>query len=263
LDQLEKDVDAFLQQQAIEYANTRKSLEDLRLKVDAYKDSHGDDSKLKNTIKLLDEAERHLSVQELDQAKGLLPKAQEKFDEFIKSITPTPTRKGLAGEKGAEPETITVLNRPENRSTDTPISFQIKGNFPADCVVQWYFGDGTTHFSGGLNYEHTYDRPGSYRVEAQVAKDQNILSHLSRLIMILPGQKEKSLAEIRKALLYIDLTISGVAFLLAAITGLLYLYLGTGKPFGTIQDYLLAFTWGFGIDNSVRGFASVLKAIGE
>jgi PKD domain len=263
LDQLEKDVDAFLQQQAIEYANTRNSLEDLRLKVDEYKDKYSEDSNLKGTVKYLDEAERHLSVQELDQAKGLLPKAQGKFDEFLKSITPTPTIKGLAGEKGEEPEAITVLNGPENRSTDSRISFQIKGNFPPDCLVQWYFGDGSSPFAGGMNFEHTYDRPGSYRVEAQVAKDQNVLSHLSILIMILPGQKEKSLAEIRKTLLYIDLTISGVAFLLAAITGLLYLYLGTGKPFGTIQDYLLAFTWGFGIDNSVRGFASVLKVIGE
>jgi len=60
-----------------------------------------------------------------------------------------------------------------------------------------------------------------------------------------------------------DLTISGVALLLAAITGLLYLYLGTRKPFGSIQDYLLAFLWGFGIDNSVRGFTDILKKISE
>ena len=94
-------------------------------------------------------------------------------------------------------------------------------------------------------------------------KDQEVTDYLTRLIMILPGQKENSLTHIRNILFYTDLTISGVALLLAAITGLLYLYLGTGKPFGSIQDYLLAFLWGFGIDNSVRGFADVMKKISE
>ena len=37
----------------------------------------------------------------------------------------------------------------------------------------------------------------------------------------------------------------------------------TGKPFGSLQDYLKAILWGFGVDTGVYGFADVLKKIGE
>lgn len=262
LDQLEKDVDAFLQQQAIEFADTRKALEELRLKVVAYKAKKIDDPKFNDAAKDLNEAERHLFLNELDQAKDLLKKSQAELKEF-EDAHPKPVAAARGKLKEEEDKTITVVNPPENRTTDSTISFHLQGTFPQDCVVKWFFGDATPTVSGGVDNEHTYDRPGNFRVEARVMNEQQVTDLLTRVIMILPGQKEKSLTDIRNSFFYTDLTISGVALVLAAITGLLYLYLGTGKPFGSIQDYLLAFLWGFGIDNSVRGFADVLKKISD
>jgi hypothetical protein len=268
LDQLEKDFDAFRQQQAIEFADTRKALEDLRVQVREYLKKPLDDlqkQELTALSKGLDKVEQYLAINELDQAKDLLLRSKKDFDGFVKKLSEEVKKIGVTtmDKLKEDQKAIIVANEPENRSTDTHINFHLQGTFPQDCVVKWFFGDTTPTVSGGVDYEHTYDRPGNFRVEAQVMKDQQVTDHLTRLIMILPGQKEKSLTDIRNSLFYTDLTISGVALLLAAITGLLYLYLGTGKPFGSIQDYLLAFLWGFGIDNSVRGFTDVLKKISE
>jgi hypothetical protein len=35
----------------------------------------------------------------------------------------------------------------------------------------------------------------------------------------------------------------------------------SGKLFGSLADYLMAVLWGFGLDNSIKGFASVLSQI--
>lgn len=266
LDQLEKDVDAFRQQQAIEFADTRKGLEDQRLKVREYLDKALDDSRKEELTALsgdLDRVEQYLAINELDRAKGLLAEEQNKLTGFEAVQRGVKISFAALEQRKKDEKAITVANKPENCTTDSVIRFHLRGTFPQDCVVQWFFGDATPTASGGLDYDHTYDRSDNFRVEARVMKDQEVTDHLSQQIMILPGQKEKSLAAIRNRLFYTDLTISGVALLLAAITGLLYLYLGTGKPFGSIQDYLLAFLWGFGIDNSVRGFTDVLKKISE
>jgi hypothetical protein len=86
-----------------------------------------------------------------------------------------------------------------------------------------------------------------------------LIETLDERITVLPGarvdQSQRILARVQRS----DLLLSLVALVLAGLTGVLALYVG--KAFGTLSDYLLAFLWGFGIDNSVRGFAGVLSKI--
>jgi hypothetical protein len=98
-------------------------------------------------------------------------------------------------------------------------------------------------------------------VQATIKRDDEVLKTLSYLITILPGEKEKYVIKLKRMLKSADFVIFGMAVVLASLTGLLYLSLG--KPFGTPQDYLLAFLWGFGIDNSVRGFSELFKIINK
>ena len=67
-------------------------------------------------------------------------------------------------------------------------------------------------------------------------------------LSVLPGRSERKLAGLTRQIQAGDVLFTGIALLIACLTGLLYLYVG--KTFGSLSDYLLAVLWGFGIDNS-------------
>jgi len=159
---------------------------------------------------------------------------------------------------------IEILDLPENRTTDTTLSFQIKdpkGMIQPGDRLRWDFGEGGALEEGGRSVFHRFKEPGDYPVKALVLRgaQDELVMQLSQPVKILPGRTERSLEQIRRHLQLGDLVLSGIALVLASLTGLLYLYVD--KTFGSLQDYLLAFLWGFGIDSSVRGFTDVLKKI--
>jgi hypothetical protein len=58
-----------------------------------------------------------------------------------------------------------------------------------------------------------------------------------------------------------EILVITIAAVLAAVGGVLELY--ANNSFGSVQDYLLALLWGFGIEKTVRGFNAVYAALGS
>jgi hypothetical protein len=157
---------------------------------------------------------------------------------------------------------LTGTDPVEKRTTDTALGFEIVDDgrrLQAGDKILWHFGDGGSFAPGGQKVNHSFGEPGPYRVKAQVRRGDVVVLELAVDVFVLPGKVQRKLDRLGAGIQRIDTMLSLVALVLACLTGLLYLY--AGKPFGTINDYLLAILWGFGIDNTVRGFAPVLAKI--
>jgi hypothetical protein len=57
-----------------------------------------------------------------------------------------------------------------------------------------------------------------------------------------------------------DAAIFGIALIVALLTAMTALYVG--KPFGSFADYATAVTWGFGVDQTVKGITATLGKLG-
>jgi hypothetical protein len=154
----------------------------------------------------------------------------------------------------------------ESWTTDNWILFRIEdpeGIIQPGDKLTWDFGRQAilTRDYHSKSERYRFSQPRTYEVKVLIEpRDPNRqVRQLTRAIEIRAGQTESTLQHILKNLQTSDLTLSLIALILASLTGLLYLYVD--KNFGSFQDYLLAFLWGFGIDNSIRGFASVMKHI--
>jgi hypothetical protein len=75
---------------------------------------------------------------------------------------------------------------------------------------------------------------------------------LARPIEVLLEQQQASLRQIAAGLTLVSLAI-------AVLTGFGLLYIG--KSFGTPQQYIEAFLWGFGIDSGVKNIADLMKKV--
>lgn len=214
---------------------------------------------------LVETIKNNLSANQLDQAFDNLEELQKQMDK-ISGPLPLGARifraREIARVKEAEGE-ITVTNAPENRTSDSIIKFSLQGRLPDHDSVTWDFGDGyptdTKTDDVKDNNEHTYHYSGTYTVQACLIKDQKEVKSIPGQVEILPGQTEMSVKEIEKTLRLTDWVIFGTAVILAGLTGMVFLYVG--KPFGSLQDYLSAFLWGFGIDSSIKGFSAVYGKI--
>ena len=202
--------------------------------------------------------------QKLDERADTIKNLASRVSRGARPISSLTTLLPTFGQKQllAARQEIVVLNQPENRTTLADIHFQIK--MPQNTIqsgdqFQWDFGDGTPTQEGNESISHRFQRPGAFRVETRLIRSGQHVKSLSEVVNILPGQVDESLQKIKRSILMSDFFISGIALILASLTGLLYLYVG--KPFGSLSDYLLALLWGFGLDNSVRGFAGVLKKV--
>lgn len=160
---------------------------------------------------------------------------------------------------------IKIIDAPKDRTTQANIFFKIedpKQEIQEDTGLKWDFGEGGPLVDGGKSMHHRYQEPGNYLIKVLITDAKNmddIKGQLSQPITILPSLTQLSLQNIRQSISLSEWIVTIVAIILAAITGLLALYVG--KTFGTISDYLMALLWGFGIDNAVRGFAAVIKKI--
>jgi len=94
--------------------------------------------------------------------------------------------------------------------------------------------------------------------------EENDVSAVERsLVLPALGQAESAVApalsSVQRRLWIADTLLSGFALVIASLTGLSVLYVG--KVFGTPADYVGAFLWGFGIDSSIRGVATILSSV--
>lgn len=157
---------------------------------------------------------------------------------------------------------IEISTAPANRIAGDAISFNIvdveKIIQPTD-ELRWCFGDIGSFEPLGIDTSHSYLESGRYQVQVDVVRKDKLVRSLVEIITILPGQVETARAAIRRDMVRNDLVLSGIALVLAIIGGVAILYSGT--LFGSVVDYVMAILWGFGLDNSIKGFASVLSRI--
>lgn len=105
-------------------------------------------------------------------------------------------------------------------------------------------------------------RPEEDDEAPKISLKESTLPHLGNAASpaaILTVPIENQIADIQAELDRNSRALTLIAFLFASVTGMLALYFG--NAFGSAKDYLVAFLWGFGIDNSVRGFQSVYQKL--
>lgn len=156
---------------------------------------------------------------------------------------------------------IRITTAPDKRTTDIDIAFEILdpgGLLNGADVFRWNFGEPGSQQDSGTSTSYRYREYGDYEIRVDVTRDGQIQPNLglTEQLKILPGRTERARLTIRETIQKQDVALSLIALVLASLTGLLFLYVG--KNFGSLSDYLLALFWGFGIDNSVRGFAGVM-----
>ena len=157
---------------------------------------------------------------------------------------------------------IVVTTPIEGRIAGAMLQFVIED--PEDFLepndrFRWFFGDVGSSETEGAHNTHLYNESGRFQVRVEIQRDGNLARTLTEIVTIAPGAIEQTRANILQDILRNEMILSIIALVLAVISGLLFLYVG--KVFGSLVDYLTAILWGFGIDNSIKGFAAVLAKI--
>jgi len=159
---------------------------------------------------------------------------------------------------------IQILTAPEERIAGATINFavaDVEQIIQPDDELRWFFGDVGSFEKQNANAAHRYQDAGRFSVRVEIIRNGALVRTLSEMITISPGEIEQARAGILKDIVQNELTLSIIALVLATITGLIFLY--SDKVFGSLVDYLMAILWGFGIDNSIKGFSAVLGKIGS
>jgi hypothetical protein len=197
--------------------------------------------KPKEPLKIPDFAAARAALSELDAA--LNPPAAKPLQAPIAASAPAP---------GPAPR-IEIVSPPEERRAGSPIVLQLV-DLPAgpEPPVHWKLGDG--HVATGTRVPHTFNRPGTYGVEAAYGGGS-----ISIELRVMPSDLARQQAALITALRRNDRILLAIAAALAAATGLSQLYVD--QLFGSLTDYIVALIWGFGIERSARGFATIFTAI--
>ena len=206
-----------------------------------------------------------LNSKDLDKAREKL----QAFKNFIetKKAEVTKTEEVLPGVPRALPQDavltrIIVVTPIEKRIAGTTITFTIED--PEQLIedndrLRWFFGEVGSSITQTMTNTHRYDESGRFQVRVEILKNGTPVKTLSEIITIAPGEIEQARATVLQNILRNETLLSIIALVLAIISGVLFLYVG--KVFGTLVDYLTAILWGFGIDNTIKGFAAVLAKI--
>lgn len=215
----------------------------------------------------LDRAADRLTEGRLDETQTVLAdirsRCQQLRAELAQANVPA-FALALAGP--ATSAALRILDPADARTTDTSLTFRMKpvaGQLADQDRYHWEFGDGgPERITANPQTRHRFESVGVYLVKVSVEPGAALPPDArvaSLRVAVGPGRSERKLEGVRRALFMADLVTSGISLLVASLTGLLALYIG--KAFGSMQDYLTIFLWGFGIDASVRGIAEVFKKV--
>ena len=110
--------------------------------------------------------------------------------------------------------------------------------------------------AGGPTVELVFPAAGTWTVGVEVVRGQALVASGSLTFEVRPDPSRRDVEGHARRLRRASLLLSGLAVVVASLTGLLALWVN--KPFGTPGDYILAMLWGFGIDSSIRGLSGVV-----
>jgi hypothetical protein len=220
------------------------------------------------------EVQALLNSNELDNARAKLEELKS-FVEVQKELTRPRRGREADTEAAGLPEVPAILPRaasfthieistaPEDRIAGATITFTIvdvEKIIQPDDQLRWFFGDVGSFETQNVNASHAYTESGRFQVRVEIIRNEElVVKTLTEMITLLPGAIEQLRATIIQDIVRNERVLSAIALVLAIIGGVIFLY--SGKLFGSLIDYLGAILWGFGLDNSVKGFAAVLKKI--
>lgn len=254
---INKELDRLSKQLAKVSETMAEDREQIKTEIDSVRASLETADPDESLVKVRSLAAKLASLLESSQGLGARPLGHGRAVESIELPT--------GAESARDRMSIKIFDPPKNRTTQANIVFTVedpKQEIEEGARLKWDFGERGPLVEGGKSIHHRFQQPGSYLVKVLIMAAENedrINGQLSHPITILPGPTELTLQGIKQGVRSSEWLLTSVAIILAAVTGLLALYVG--KTFGTVSDYLLALLWGFGIDNAVRGFAGVIKKI--
>ena len=219
------------------------------------------------------EIQSHLNSNDLDNVRLKLEQLKTLIENQRQRTVSRGARETEAVVDGVLPEVpsvpapapftrIQILTPPEQRIAGATISFavvDVENIVLPDDELRWFFGDVGSFEKQKANASHRYQEARRFSVRVEIIRNGALFRTLSEMITISGGEIEQARAGILRDIMRNELTLSIIALVLATVTGVIFLY--SGKVFGTLVDYLMAILWGFGIDNSIRGFSAVLGKI--
>lgn len=240
-----------------------------------------------NDLQVAQGADKTPIANKINEVQGLLDDPT-KIDEIEKSLKkirqdiqglpsagprggrPEPAPRSLSFEATAQAEAqarngprLLIETEPRFCLTESPIAFSVENlSIGNGDKVRWSFGDGSpTQETTSLQAAHEFREPNEYLVQFQQFRDNGatLVNTLAVHLNVLPSRAQQKIASINMEILVANALFSATSLVLACLTGVLALYVG--KTFGSLSDYLLALLWGFGLDNSIRGFAAISKKI--
>jgi hypothetical protein len=274
IDELARQVEAFGKEASAQLVSGWTTLSELEAQLTAAAQSEDPaiTKKLEAVRNLLDAARSLLSLKQGDAAEAKLKEARQLLATLAASgigLNAARPEDPAAPLPHRDPHSEIVCLPATERRVNMQLHFELRldGRTPRPTGCVWDFGNGKQLEvdKGVLQTTYLYDRPGRYLVQCKATmpavRDPMIPDalYLECPIAVLPTQAQTALLKTRGRMLWLNLGLSGVALIVASITGLGALYFG--KSFGSLQQYVEAFLWGLGMDTGVRGLAAVSKAL--
>jgi hypothetical protein len=264
LDQAEAAIAAFRKTSEERFLGVLKRLRDTASKIDELRGripdgETADLASLETARQHIAAAQQALTTFDVPLADTRIALAITIVDELTASHPPQAAGRGLAPRR-ARAIAITVAEADADRIAGQILSFAIAD--PAALIAaadafEWDFGDGVHLTTTVPQAGHPFSSAGNYRTRvavlragAEVAAAILTVDVVSRPIERIAQAQAQSLWRIASVLTLMSLVIAALTCM-----GLLFL----GKSFGTPQQYLEAFLWGFGIDSGVKNVSDVLK----
>jgi hypothetical protein len=164
----------------------------------------------------------------------------------------------------ARAQTVDIVNaeQPADRLAGQELSFRLDD--PAAVIAggdefEWDFGDGARLTTQAPQARHRFLSAGAFRARVTVMRGGTDVAGAVGAIDVLPRPIEVLAEQQRSSLRRIAAALTLVSLAIAVLTGLGLLFLG--KSFGTPQQYVEAFLWGFGIDSGVKSVADLMKKV--
>jgi hypothetical protein len=179
----------------------------------------------------------------------------------LSAAHPPPARRGLAPAP-AQVIDIAVAELPADRLAGQELSFSIDD--PAAIIgagdrFEWEFGDGARLTTTVPQARHRFLSAGAFRARVGIMRGATEVAAAGAAIDIFPRPIEVLVEQQRSRLRRIAAVLTLGSLAIAVLTGLGLLFIG--KSFGTPQQYVEAFLWGFGIDSSVKSVADLMKKV--
>jgi hypothetical protein len=265
LDQAENAIAEFRKAWEQRFTGVLTRLRETTARIDELRDRIPDTevadlARLETARQELAAAQQALSVFDVPLAESRIAAALTTVD-ALSAAHPPAARRGLTRTRTQAIE-IVVAQAEADRVAGLELSLSLEdpgGVIAAGDQFEWDFGDGSRLTTQAPQTRHRFLSAGAFRARVTVMRGGADVAFAVDAIDVLPRPIEELVEQQRASLRGIAAVLTLVSLALAVLTGFWLLFIG--KSFGTPQQYLEAFLWGFGIDSGVKNIADLMKKV--